>query len=58
MNKKITHEQIVKVLQIIYNTNIAAQTFDGLKKLLLELPVIEEEKKEAKEQVLKKEKKN
>ena len=45
MNKSITTEQINIVLQTIYNTNISAQTFDALKKLLNELPVAPEEKK-------------
>jgi hypothetical protein len=39
--KKIKESQIEAILQTVYQTNIAAQTFDALKKLLLELPEIE-----------------
>lgn len=42
MVKKISEEQITAILQVIYQTNIAAATFDSLKKLLVELPVVEE----------------
>lgn len=42
--KQITQEQINAVLQTVYNTNISAATFDALKKLLLELPEVEEKK--------------
>lgn len=47
MNKirKIDDSQIETVLQTVYQTNISAQTFDALKKLLLELPEIEEDPK-------------
>ena len=43
--KKITQEQIVAVLQAIYNTNIPAQQFDAIKKLFNELPEEKEEPK-------------
>ncbi len=36
--KTITTEQINTILQTVYQTNISAQTFDALKKLLAELP--------------------
>ena len=44
-NKKISVEQINAVLQIIYQTNIPAQQFDAVKKLLAELPDVEVKKK-------------
>jgi hypothetical protein len=40
-DKKIKESQIETILQTVYQTNISAQTFDALKKLLLELPEIE-----------------
>ena len=43
--KQITTEQINAILQTIYSTNIPAQTFDALKKMLSELPEVKEEKK-------------
>ena len=43
--KQITMEQIQTILQTVYTTNIPAQTFDALKKMLLELPEVKEEKK-------------
>jgi hypothetical protein len=46
--KTITQEQIVAVLQAIYNTNIPAQQFDAIKKLFNELPVVEDKKLEPK----------
>jgi hypothetical protein len=46
MERKITDEQIQAILQTVYGTNISAQMFDAMKKLLLELPVVEEIKKE------------
>ena len=42
MKKEITSEQVNAILQTIYQTNISAQTFDALKKLLLELPEVKE----------------
>lgn len=39
--KKITQQQIEAILQVVYATNIPAQSFDSLKKLLLELPNVE-----------------
>ena len=39
--KKITEEQIQALLQTIYQTNIAAQVFDAVKKMLVELPTVE-----------------
>ncbi len=39
--KKITTQQIEGLLQVIYQTNISAQTFDAVKKLLVELPAVE-----------------
>jgi hypothetical protein len=47
--KKITDEQIQAILQTVYQTNISAILFDQLKKLLLELPVVEIPKQEFKE---------
>ena len=44
--KKITQEQIVAILQTVYQTNISASVFDALKKMFNELPVIEEKKEE------------
>lgn len=41
--KKINNEQIQIVLQTIYQTNIPAATFDGLKKLFSELPDVKQE---------------
>ena len=46
--KKITIEQLNTVLQTIYSTNIPAQTFDALKKMLSELPDVTEEKNDKK----------
>lgn len=43
--KQISNEQINTILQTVYQTNISAQTFDALRKLLLELPEAKEEKK-------------
>jgi len=43
--KKITTEQINAVLATVYGTNIPAQTFDQLRKMLTELPEVEEPKK-------------
>jgi hypothetical protein len=40
--KKISSEQIANILQVIYVTNISAQTFDAVKKLFFDLPTIEE----------------
>ena len=42
--KQITSEQINILLQTIYQTNISAQTFDQVKKLLSELPENTKEK--------------
>lgn len=47
--KKITIEQINTILATVYGTNIPAQTFDQLRKLLSELPDVEDKKKETKE---------
>lgn len=44
--KKITDDQVNALLQTIYTTNISAQTFDAIKKLLLELPAVETKKKD------------
>lgn len=49
MKKQITQEQINAVLQVVYQTNISAATFDGLKKMFSELkdaPKSEEVKEE------------
>jgi hypothetical protein len=43
--KKITKEQIEAILSAVYQTNISAQVFDQIRKLLLELPEVEEPKK-------------
>jgi hypothetical protein len=43
--KKITKEQVDLILNVMYSTNIPAQSFDQIKKLLLELPEVEEVKK-------------
>jgi len=43
--RKIEDKQIEIILQTIYQTNMPVSTFDSLKKLLLELPVIEDPKK-------------
>ena len=44
--KKISIKQIEVLLQVIYQTNISAQTFDGIKKMLLsELETIKDENK-------------
>ena len=44
--KKISTKQIEVLLQVIYQTNISAQTFDGIKKMLLsELETIKDENK-------------
>lgn len=39
--KTITQEQIASVLQVVYQTNISAQSFDILKKFFNELPNLE-----------------
>lgn len=39
--KKINPQQINAIIQIVYNTNIPAKTFDSLKKMLLTLPDVE-----------------
>lgn len=41
--KKITKEQIEAILATIYQTNIPAQAFDQIRKLLVELPDCKEE---------------
>jgi transposase-like protein len=46
--KNITTEQINALLQAIYQTNISAQTFDQIKKLLSELPEVKEKTKNEK----------
>ena len=48
MEKKITVEQINALLQTIYSTNIPAQSFDGIKKFLSELPDVKEKNVENK----------
>jgi hypothetical protein len=44
--KQITQDIINSILQAIYQTNIPAQTFDQIKKLLSELPEVKEKKNE------------
>lgn len=39
--KKISKEQISQILGVIYQTNITAQMFDAIRKLLEELPEAE-----------------
>lgn len=41
--KQITIEQINIILQTVYNTNIPASQFDALRKILLELPEVNED---------------
>lgn len=41
--KKITKEQIEAILATVYQTNIPAQAFDQIRKLLAELPECKEE---------------
>ncbi len=41
---QVTKEQIETVLHTVYQTNIPAQTFDALRKLLTELPEISTDK--------------
>lgn len=43
--KTITIEQVNALLQVIYSTNITAQQFDAVRKLLTELPEVKEEPK-------------
>lgn len=43
--KNITIEQVQALLQVIYSTNISAQQFDAVRKLLTELPEVKEEPK-------------
>ena len=47
--KQISTEQINGLLQVIYQTNISAQNFDAVKKMLVELPAVKETKDENKE---------
>lgn len=42
--KQIDQKQIEAILQVIYATNIPASQFDALRKLLSELPDVEEVK--------------
>lgn len=42
--KQISQQQIEAVLQAVYQTNIPAQQFDALRKLLSELPEVKEDK--------------
>jgi len=42
--KQISTEQINGLLQVIYQTNISAQNFDAVKKMLADLPEIKEVK--------------
>jgi hypothetical protein len=42
--KQIKIEQIEAILATVYQTNISAQTFDALRKLLSELPEVIEPK--------------
>ena len=44
MSKQITKEQIEALLATVYQTNISAQTFDAIRKLLSELPEVKEKK--------------
>jgi hypothetical protein len=46
MKHTITQEQIVAILQTVYQTNISASTFDSLKKLFADLPKVDEPKPE------------
>ena len=43
--KQITQAQIDAILQTVYSTNIPAQTFDAMRKLLSELPEVKVEEK-------------
>lgn len=43
--KQITQEQIMQVLQTIYQTNISAKDFDIVKKFFNDLPVVEDKPK-------------
>jgi len=43
--KKITQQQIEALLQVIYQTNISAQNFDAIRKMLSELETIKNENK-------------
>lgn len=47
--KLITQEKINSLLQAIYQTNISAQVFDAIKKMLIELPEEKLEKNEPKQ---------
>lgn len=47
--RNIKDEQIKAILEAIYTTNIPAQTFDGIKNILLNLPVVKEEEVAKKE---------
>jgi transposase-like protein len=47
--KNITTQQIEAILATVYQTNISAQTFDALRKLLSELPDAPTEEKNDKE---------
>ena len=42
MTKKITQQQIEAILQAFYQVNAGVQVFEGVKKMLVELPSIEE----------------
>ena len=41
--KQISQEQVTAILQIMYETNISAQQFDAVKKMLVGLPEIKKE---------------
>jgi hypothetical protein len=41
--KEISTQQIEALLQTIYSTNIPAQTFDAVRKMLMELPEVKKE---------------
>lgn len=45
MKKVITKEQIDAIIQEFYRLNAPVQNFESLRKLLLELPDLEEKKK-------------
>jgi hypothetical protein len=44
MDKKITLEQIEAIINEFYRLNAPVQNFEAVKKLLLELPEVKEEK--------------
>ena len=48
MERIITEEKISAILQTVYSTNIPVAQFDALRKLLSELPKVEEPKENKK----------